>query len=59
MSRSVWVSIFLEMPGRLRSRTPVRAQPPSRVSSTCRIMLVHLLENISSTRRGAQSSRHS
>lgn len=59
MSRSVCVSIFFEIHVRLRWSTPVRAHPPSLVSSTCRIMLVHLLEKISSTRRGAQSSRHS
>jgi hypothetical protein len=28
MSRTVWVSIFFEIPGKLRSSTPVRAVPP-------------------------------
>src|ERR1700754_210186 len=58
-SRKVWLSIFFEMPGRLRSRTPERAEPACLACSVCRIMLVHLVANSSRTRRGAQSSSHS
>ena len=58
MSRRVWVSIFFEMPGRLRWSTPVRAHPAWRAWSVCSTMLVHFVANSSSTRRGAQSSRH-
>src|SRR3546814_10568937 len=46
------------MPGRLRCNAPLRAVPPCRACSVCRIMLVHLVEKSSSTRLGAQSSRH-
>ena len=55
ISRSVWVSIFFEHPGRLRARTPVRHVPPLKCSEWSTIV-VHLTLNSSSTRRCAQSS---